>query len=77
MKQKLKDFYNYVLKYYLWFILGVITIEAVDLANYLMNYPNDIAFYVGFFIYTTCIGAIGYGIYSIISNNLKNKKNEN
>jgi hypothetical protein len=37
MKQKLKDFYNYVIKYYLWFILGVVTIKAIDLANYLMN----------------------------------------
>jgi hypothetical protein len=77
MKQKLKDFYNYVIKYYLWFILGVVTIKAIDLANYLMNYPSDITFYAGFFIYTICIGAIGYGIYSIITNNLKNKKNEN
>lgn len=77
MKQKLKDFYNYFLKYYIWFIVGVIVLELVDLANYLMNYPSDITFFVGFFIYTTCIGAIGYGIYSIITNNLKNKKDEN
>lgn len=76
MKEKFKDFYEHFLKYYLWFCLGVVTIKAIDLANYLMNYPSDITFFVGFFIYTVCIGVIGYAIYSVF-NNLKEKKDEN
>ena len=77
MKDKLKHLYDFFIKYYLWFILGVFVIKAIDLANYLMNYPSDVSFFMGFFIYTTCIGAIGYGIYSSIINYFKNKKNEN
>jgi hypothetical protein len=77
MKEKLKELYKVFTAYYLWFILGIVTVKLIDLAQYLMTYPNDIAFYTGLFIYTTCIGAIGYAIYSIITNNLKNKKNEN
>ncbi len=76
MKQFLKDIWNVFVKYYLPFIFGVLVLEAIDLAHYLMNYPSDITFYLGFLIYTGCIGAIGYGIYSIY-NNLKSKKNEN
>jgi hypothetical protein len=76
MKEKFKDFYKYFLKYYLWFCLGVVTIKAIDLANYLMTYPSDITFFVGLFIYTVCIGVIGYSIYSMF-NNLKEKKDEN
>ena len=76
MKQFLKDFWGVFSKYYLPFIFGVLVLEVIDLAHYLMNYPSDITFYLGFLIYTACIGAIGYGIYSIY-NNLKGKKNEN
>ena len=63
---------NFV-SYLLWFILGVATIKAIDIANFLMTYPNDTAFFGGLFIYTTCIGAIGYAVYSIIVNNQKKK----
>jgi hypothetical protein len=76
MKEKLKDFYDKFLKFYIWFIIGAITVKAIDLANYLMTYPNDISFFVGFFIYTVCIGAIGYAIYSMF-NNSKSNQNEN
>ena len=77
MKQKLKDFYNYFLKYYTWFISGIVILELIDLAHYLMNYPSDIAFYAGLFIYIFSICVVGYGIYSIINKQLKTKKNEN
>jgi hypothetical protein len=53
--------------------MGVATIFALDLANFLMTYPNDIAFFAGLFIYTTSIGAIGYSVYTVITNN-QNKK---
>jgi len=77
MKEKLKELYKVFTAYYLWFILGVLTFKLIDLAQYLMTYPNDIAFYTGLFIYTICIGAIGYAIYSTIFNNLKKEKDEN
>jgi hypothetical protein len=57
--------------------MGVATILALDLANFLMTYPNDIAFFAGLFIYTISIGAIGYSVYSIIVNNQNKNKNEN
>jgi len=76
MKQFLKDFYKAFVKYYLPFIFGVLVLEAIDFSHYLMNYPSDITFYLGFLIYTTCICVMGYGIYSIY-NKLTNKKNEN
>jgi hypothetical protein len=73
MKNNLKKFFDVLL----WFILGVATIKALDLANFLMTYPNDIAFFTGLLIYTISIGAIGYAVYSIIVNNQKKNKNEN
>jgi hypothetical protein len=76
MKQFLKDFWGVFSKYHLPFIFGVLVLEAIDFAHYLMNYPSDITFYLGFLIYMGCIGVIGYGINSIYSN-LKGKKNEN
>lgn len=77
MKNNLKKFFDYFTSGLLWFILGVATIKALDLANFLMTYPNDIAFFAGLFIYTICIGAIGYTVYSIIVNNQNKNKNEN
>lgn len=80
MNNNLKKFFDVFADLLLWFIsgfiLGVATIKALDLANFLMTYPNDIAFFVGLLIYTISIGAIGYAIYSIINNQKKNK-NEN
>jgi hypothetical protein len=77
MKEKLKGLLNFLNTYILWFGMGVATILALDLANFLMTYPNDIAFFAGLFIYTISIGAIGYSVYSIIVNNQKKNKNEN
>lgn len=77
MKNNLKKFFDYFTSGLLWFILGVATIKALDLANFLMTYPNDIAFFAGLLIYTTCIGVIGYTVYSIIVNNQNKNKNEN
>lgn len=77
MKEKLKDFYNQssiFIKFYIGFIIGFAIVKAIDLANYLMNYPSDISFFGGLLIYATCIGTVGYSIYSIIINNFKNKK---
>ena len=76
MKEKLKGLLNFLNTYILWFGMCVATILALDLANFLMTYPNDIAFFAGLFIYTISIGAIGYAIYSIVNNQKKNK-NEN
>lgn len=73
MKNSLKT----VLNTFLWFVLGVATIKAMDLANFLMTYPNDFAFFAGLFIYASCIGLIGYAVYSIIVNNQNKNKNEN
>lgn len=77
MNNNLKKFFDVFTSYLIWFILGVATIKAIDLANFLMTYPNDIAFFVGLFIYTISIGAIGYAIYSIITNIQNKNKNEN
>jgi hypothetical protein len=76
MNNNLKKFFDVFTDLLLWFILGVATIKALDLANFLMTYPNDIAFFAGLLIYTISIGAIGYAIYSIL-NNQKQNKNEN
>lgn len=77
MKNNLKKFFDVFTDLLLWFVLGVATIKALDLANFLMTYPNDIAFFAGLLIYIICIGAIGYAIYSIITHNQNKNKNEN
>jgi hypothetical protein len=77
MKEKIKELFNFFSTYILWFGMGVAIIFALDLANFLMTYPSDITFFAGLFIYTMCIGAIGYTFYSIITNNLNKNKNKN
>ena len=77
MKENLKGLFKFLNTYILWFGMGVATIFALDLANFLMTYPNDISFFAGLFIYTTCIGAIGYSVYTVITNNQNKNKNEN
>lgn len=77
MNNNLKKFFDYFTTGLLWFILGVATIKALDLANFLMTYPNDIAFFAGLLIYTIGIGAIGYTLYSVITKQLNKNKNEN
>ena len=77
MKEKSKHFLNFFVTYLFWFGMGVVTLQALNLANFLMTYPNDIAFFAGLLIYTICIGAIGYSVYTVITNNQNKNKNEN
>jgi len=67
MKEKIKEFYELFLNYFLWFIGAVAVLNLIELGNFLMNYPNDIAFYTGLFLNLLCICTIGYIIFKKIT----------